>query len=133
MAVLMDSSAITFFRAIPILRIFDEKKAREFYCDFLGFKVDWEHRFDERAPLYFQVSRGNLRLHLSEHHGDGSPGIQVHVHMKGIEEFHREVASKDYGFYRPALEDAFWGARIMKVRDPFHNFLIFNEYPESTE
>lgn len=25
----------------PILRIFDEAKAREFYVGFLGFKVDW--------------------------------------------------------------------------------------------
>jgi hypothetical protein len=28
------------FRAIPILRIFDEAKAREFYVGFLGFQVD---------------------------------------------------------------------------------------------
>jgi catechol 2,3-dioxygenase-like lactoylglutathione lyase family enzyme len=26
----------------PILRIFDEDKATEFYVDFLGFKVDWQ-------------------------------------------------------------------------------------------
>ncbi len=31
-------------RATPILRIFDEAKAKEFYVGFLGFKVDWEHR-----------------------------------------------------------------------------------------
>jgi hypothetical protein len=29
----------------PVLRCFDEAKTREFYLDFLGFKVDWEHRF----------------------------------------------------------------------------------------
>ena len=34
-----------FGKTTPILRIFDEAKAREFYVDFLGFKVDWEHRF----------------------------------------------------------------------------------------
>ena len=28
-------------RIIPVLRIFDEAKAREFYCDFPGMKVDW--------------------------------------------------------------------------------------------
>lgn len=33
---------------IPILRIFDEAKAKEFYVAFLGFSVDWEHRFGER-------------------------------------------------------------------------------------
>ncbi|HVC64682.1 MAG TPA: glyoxalase superfamily protein, partial [Candidatus Dormibacteraeota bacterium] len=45
------------FHAIPIFRIFDVEKAKEFYVDFLGFRVDWEHRFDETAPLYMQISR----------------------------------------------------------------------------
>lgn len=35
------------FRAIPIFRIFDEANPREFYVGFLGFQVDWEHRFNE--------------------------------------------------------------------------------------
>jgi hypothetical protein len=30
-----------FSAPIPILRSFDEGKAREFYIDWLGFKVDW--------------------------------------------------------------------------------------------
>ena len=59
---------------IPVLRSFDERKAREFYVDFLGFTVDWEHRLEPDLPLYMQVSRGNLVLHLSEHHGGVSPG-----------------------------------------------------------
>src|SRR4051794_28673313 len=54
---------------IPILRIFDEAKAREFYLDFLDFHLDWEHRFAPDLPLYCQVSRSGLMLHLSEHHG----------------------------------------------------------------
>lgn len=54
----------------PILRIFDEDKAREFYVQFLGFQVDWEHRFEPGLPLYLQVSRDACVLHLSEHHGE---------------------------------------------------------------
>ena len=43
-------------RITPILRIFDEAKAREFYVDFLGFKVDWEHRFEPgHAAVYASV------------------------------------------------------------------------------
>jgi catechol 2,3-dioxygenase-like lactoylglutathione lyase family enzyme len=68
------TAAITFRRVIPILRIFDVAKADEFYLDYLGFRVDWDHRYDDNAPLYRQISRGDLVLHLSEHHGDGSPG-----------------------------------------------------------
>src|SRR5580658_9435303 len=56
--------------AIPILRSFDEAKAKAFYVDLLGFKIDWEHRFRPDLPLYMQVSRDGLRLHVSEHHGD---------------------------------------------------------------
>ena len=33
---------VQFERAVPIFRIFSLDKAREFYLDFLGFKVDWE-------------------------------------------------------------------------------------------
>ena len=65
---------ISFNSIIPVLRIFDVVKADEFYQGFLGFAVDWDHRFDPSAPLYRQISRGNLILHLSEHHGDGTPG-----------------------------------------------------------
>ena len=36
---------MSFFGITPILRIFDEAKAKEFYVDFLGFSVDWEHRY----------------------------------------------------------------------------------------
>jgi len=61
--------ALSVDRVIPIMRIFDERRAREFYVDYLGFAVDWEHRFDGQGPLYMQVSRGALVLHLSEHHG----------------------------------------------------------------
>ena len=46
--------------AIPILRIFSVEKAKEFYVDFLGFKIDWEHRFGDNFPLYAQVSRLGL-------------------------------------------------------------------------
>jgi hypothetical protein len=38
---------------IPIFRIFDEAKAREFYVDFLDVRVDWEHRFEEGTPSPF--------------------------------------------------------------------------------
>ncbi len=73
------TETITFERVVPILRIFDLAKADEFYVGYLGFQVDWNHRFDDNAPLYRQVSRGDLVLHLSEHHGDGSPGARLRV------------------------------------------------------
>jgi hypothetical protein len=113
--------------AIPILRIFSVDKAKEFYVDFLGFKIDWEHRFGDNFPLYCQVSRLGLRLHLSEHHGDASPGSTVFIWMRGIADYHRELLAKNYRYYRPGLEDAPWDAKAMEVGDPFGNKLRFSE------
>jgi catechol 2,3-dioxygenase-like lactoylglutathione lyase family enzyme len=124
---------IQFLHTVPILRIFDLEKAKDFYCGFLGFKVDWEHRFEPGLPLYMQISRGDLRLHLSEHHGDGSPGVQIFVEMNGLEEFHREVTTKEYRFLKPGLNDEFYGARSMNVTDPFGNRIAFNEYLEAQQ
>ena len=115
------------FRAIPIFRIFDVAKAREFYVGFLGFRVDWEHRFDETAPLYMQVSRDGFVLHLSEHHGDACPGSTVIVQTTGLDEYHREITAKGYRFMRPGIELVPWNARVMEVTDPFGNRPRFNE------
>lgn len=97
--------AISFDKTIPILRIFDVEKAKDFYVGFLGFAVAWEHHFDEGSPANIQVSRGGLTLHLSEHHGDCCPGSTVFVWMRGIEEFHREIMGKGYKYLRPGNRD----------------------------
>ena len=75
---------LTYLQTVPILRSFDEAKAREFYVDWLGFTVDWEHRFEPGTPLYMQVSRDGIVLHISEHHGDGSRGVLVRVNCTGV-------------------------------------------------
>ncbi len=109
----------------PILRIFDEAKAREFYVDFLGFAVDWEHRFNEGAPLYIQVSRAGCLLHLSEHHGDCCPGAAARIEVDDLPSLEEELQSKAYEYCRPAIQDMPWGTRDMSVKDPFGNRLTF--------
>jgi catechol 2,3-dioxygenase-like lactoylglutathione lyase family enzyme len=122
--------AIEFGSVIPTFRIYSLDKAREFYLDFLGCKVDWEHRFEGNAPVYMQVSRGALVLHLSEHHGDGTPGAVVYVRMSGIEALHRELNDKKYRHNRPGLERMEWGMTEMTVIDPFANRIRFGEPTE---
>jgi catechol 2,3-dioxygenase-like lactoylglutathione lyase family enzyme len=121
---------ISFKWVVPILRIFDIAKANEFYGGFLGFHVDWDHRVDPDSPLYRQISRGNLILHLSEHHGDGCPGARIRVTMQGIEAFHREIAAKGYRYMRPGLERTPWGTLETGVIDPFGNLIRFCEPKE---
>jgi catechol 2,3-dioxygenase-like lactoylglutathione lyase family enzyme len=117
----------TFLQTVPIFRIFDEAKAREFYVDYLGFRIDWEHRFEPNTPLYMQISRGGLTLHLSEHYGDACPGSTVFVRMTGIEELHAELKARQYKYLRPGVEIAPWNAKCMEVIDPFGNRIRFNE------
>jgi catechol 2,3-dioxygenase-like lactoylglutathione lyase family enzyme len=109
----------------PILRIFDEAKAREFYVDFLGFAVEWEHRFESSFPLYLQVARDGCVLHLSEHHGDCCPGAAVRVAVDDVDAYQAELLAKQYGYARPGVEDMPWGAREMSIKDPFGNRLTF--------
>lgn len=110
---------------VPILRIFDEAKAREFYVGFLGFQVDWEHRFELGLPLYLQVSRDGCVLHLSEHHGDCCPGAAMRIEVDDIDALHTELSAKLYGYARPDIDDTPWGSRDMSVKDPFGNRLTF--------
>jgi len=117
----------TFLTTIPIMRIFDVVKAKDFYVGFLGFTIDWEHRFDNVSPIYLQISKGDLVLHLSEHHGDCCPGSTVFVWMKGIEEFHATITSRGYGYMRPGIERTFYNSVCVEVTDPFGNRIRFNE------
>ncbi|WP_323119613.1 glyoxalase superfamily protein [Burkholderia alba] len=112
--------------AIPVLRIFSEEKAKEFYLDFLGFTLEWEHRFEAGLPLYAEIRRGGLTLHLSEHYGDATPGSTVFVPMQGIAALQAELIGKRYAYARPGIEEEGWG-RTMQIADPFGNHLRFCE------
>lgn len=112
-------------KTIPILRIFDIDKAKEFYIDLLEYKLDWEHAFEESLPLYMQVSKGDSILHLSEHHGDCSPGAAVRIEVEGIEKLHTMIINKNYRYARPEMEHTPWQTREFQLIDPFGNKLIY--------
>ena len=113
----------------PILRIFDYDKAVEFYLDWLGFKVDWEHN-PGNVPLYLQISLQDVQLHLSEHHGDASPGAHIRIeNFTGLKAYHEQLISKKYKYNRPGLEVPEWNKNAIEVtvNDPFGNRLTFAE------
>ena len=114
-----------FGNTTPILRSFDEIKAREFYLAFLEFNLDWEHRFSEDLPLYMQISKGSCVLHISEHHGDSSPGTALRIQVSNIEAYHELLLGKSYKYSRPAIQEMPWGSKDMTISDPFGNRLIF--------
>jgi uncharacterized glyoxalase superfamily protein PhnB len=94
--------------------------------------VDWEHRFEPNAPVYMQVSRGDLKLHLSEHHGDGTPGSIAYVHTTDVRALHRELNDKQYRHNRPGLQKQEWGMTELQVVDPFNNRITFGEPTEQS-
>lgn len=117
---------------IPILRIFDEAKAKEHYIGFLGFKVDFEARLGENSPVFMQLSRDGCVLQFSEHYGDGCPGASVHVQVNGLDEFVRVLNEKDYKYSKPSIEETSWGHRETAINDPFGNRIVFFEPMAST-
>jgi len=117
---------VTLQAPIPILRIFDVDKAKEFYLDYLDFRLDWEHRFEPDFPLYAQISSGACVLHLSEHHGDGTPGTIVRVGTGQLDALHRRLSAKAYKYMRPGIENG-PGGREVCVIDPFNNRIVFCE------
>ncbi len=114
-------------KVIPIFRIFDLNKAKEFYVDWLGFQIDWEHRFGDNFPIYLQISKGDIVFHLSEHHGDSTPGSKAYVIMERLKEFHKELKGKDYKYMKPGIGKTEWNTLCVDVADPFGNKISFNE------
>jgi len=121
-----------FTRTIPILRIFDVAKAKEFYLGFLGFRLDFEHRHEPDLPLFMQISLGDITLYLSEHHGDGSPGAKIVIETTGLARYHADLAAKNYTYARSGLVDQPYGTTTMTIADPFFNHIQFSERRSQT-
>ena len=112
----------------PTLRMFDEDNAREFYVGYLGFQIDFEHRFGDHAPLYMGLKLGLAELHLSEHHGDARPGARVTIEIRDLVGYWRSLDAKDYRYAKPgAPQVQSWGEADLPLADPFGNKVTFFE------
>lgn len=114
----------------PVLRIFHYQKAVDHYIGWLGFSIDWEHKFEGDSPVYVQISKGDIVLHLSEHSGDGTPGTNVFIDdFKDLAAYHNQLLEKKYKYNRPGISTPFYDDNALEVIviDPFHNQLILVE------
>lgn len=111
----------------PIFRIFDIDKSHAFYLDYLGFKLDWQHQFAENMPLYFQISLDEIVMHLSEHHGDASPGSAIRIKKDNLRSYYASLSEKKYRYANPCIETTPWNTLELTVIDPFSNRIIFFE------
>lgn len=109
----------------PVLRSFDEARAKAFYIGFLGFELEFEHRFEPGLPLYMGLRKGACALHLSEHYGDATPGAAVRIPVDDVVAYIAALPG-DYGNARPgAPQETPWGSREITIADPASNRLTF--------
>jgi hypothetical protein len=121
--------AIELRAAIPILRMHDVAVTKRFYLDYLGCALDGQDGEGD-LPIFMKVSRGAMRLHLSSHHDDGTPGSVVLVVTSDVADLHAELASKNYPFLNPGLEAGPGGGGLeLQLIDPASNRLRFYEPP----
>ena len=62
--------------ATPLLHVSNAALAQKFYCDQMGFKLEFAHRTDENLldPCYMALSRDGVRIIVSSFSGDGVAG-----------------------------------------------------------
>lgn len=113
--------------AVPVLRIFDETLARDFYLGWLGFTEVFAHRFAPGLPLYLRVRRDDLVLDLSGHHGDGTPGTAVWIPVTDVLALQRELLANPFRSLRPGIDVDSPGGPTMDVPDPFGSTLRFSQ------
>ncbi|MET8295880.1 glyoxalase superfamily protein [Streptomyces sp. NPDC005180] len=116
---------------VPVLRVMSVAQALPFYLDYLGFTLDWEHRFEPGMPLYVQVSRSSAVLHLSEHHGDGSPNGVVWIPVRDVSALHAELLARANAPVRPGIDRDAPGGPTLQVIDPYGNVLRFAQPPSA--
>jgi catechol 2,3-dioxygenase-like lactoylglutathione lyase family enzyme len=121
------SAGLQLGAAVPILRITSVEDAYDFYLGILGMTVDWEHRFDPGLPLYAQVSRSGMVLHLSEHAGDGSPVAAVWITVPDVRSLHTELLAVDEDGVVSDIDEDAPGGPTFEVLDPFDNRLRFGQ------
>ena len=74
---------------IPVWLLLDETEAKAFYVGYLGFEIDWEHRYEDSpsSPLYMQVSLGQAVIHLNGHVTRETPVAEERIPVKGIDAY----------------------------------------------
>jgi uncharacterized glyoxalase superfamily protein PhnB len=107
---------------VPTLRIHDYDAAKKFYVDGLDFQIDFEWRHEPGFPVFLQLSRGGMRLYLTEHEGDcAGPGL-VYLYVQDVDAWQAEFLTRGVVAEGPPQNQP-WGNRELQLRDPDGNRL----------
>jgi uncharacterized glyoxalase superfamily protein PhnB len=112
--------------AIPLLHVPKSASAVNFYCNLLGFRLEFAHHGDEAKPdpCYMGLSRDGVWLHLSSLSGDGVSGGVVNLLVEDVDALHTELVAKGVPIAMEPVEQT-WGTREMYVKDADRNCLWF--------
>lgn len=113
-------------QAIPVLHISSSSAAEDFYCQQLGFHLEFRVPADPGRPdpCYLGLGRDSALLHLSSHAGDGVLGGVVYVIVEDVDALHEEFATRGTPIHVAPVNQT-WGMREMYVRDPDGNSVRF--------
>ena len=115
--------------SIPVIRMLDEAKAKSFYLDFLGYRIDWEHRSSDvvDSPLYMQIHQGDSILHLNGHAESDAPVCEVRIPVENLDQYCEYLCAKTTGPEKPSVVDPRYEGRKsdMNLIDPSGNHLVF--------
>jgi uncharacterized glyoxalase superfamily protein PhnB len=126
------AEASSFTVVVPILFVRDVTAAADFYCDALGFTLDFLHG---KPPFYGAVARDGVRLHLRH---VGEPNFAVlaarepslilaTIEVRGVKQLFETCAARGLDLPQRLVRQP-WGGLDFQLRDPDGNVLSFVEY-----
>ena len=120
--------------AVPLLHVSSATEAVGFYCNGLGFRLEFSHRPDgvESDPCYMGISRDGVWMNLSSFSGDGVAGSVANLMVDDVDGLHAEFVGKGIAIDLPPADQT-WGSREMYLKDADRNCLRFIQEPTSTE
>ena len=119
------SSDVSLQPPVPVLAVASAVEAKKFYVDFLNFAVDWGWHENSQGPLYAQISRSGVTLHLSERRSENAP-TELFIRTTGLDALKEELSrnAPKYTFTTRTTPD---DRREIQITDPFGNRLRFSE------
>lgn len=118
---------ITDHKVIPILKVFDVIRAKEFYVDVMGFKVEWERGSDEKSNIYMILSYEHILLYFTAYDDEVASVSSVFIEFSGLKEYHEFLMERKVGYLFADPNMTPWKSLSMEVIDPFGNKLLFCE------
>lgn len=131
-------SELNFNDLIPELSVADFKKSLEFYCDILGFKIEYQRPESKFAFISLQgsqlmIDQVNGHWAVAELEKPFGRGINFQIYLEKIQPVLNSLSQNNYPLFKDTMEnwyrrdDKLLGNREFLVQDPDGYLLRFCE------